>query len=46
MDLITLKASAYDILAQIQYLQKELQETNQAIGEKLKQEQEVENGQP
>ena len=41
MDLITLKASAYDILAQIEYLQKKLQETNQAIGEKIKQEQET-----
>ena len=40
MDLITLKASAYDILAQIEYLQKKLQETNAAIGEKLKQESE------
>lgn len=36
MDLISLKAKAYDILAQIEYLQKQLQETNQAIGEELK----------
>ena len=41
MDLITLKATAYDILAQIEYLQKKLQETNQAIGEKLKETPEV-----
>jgi hypothetical protein len=36
MTLIELKSSAYDILAQIEYLQKKLQETNQAIGEKIK----------
>ena len=41
MTLIELKSQAYDILAQIEYLQKKLQETNQAIGEKIKQEQEV-----
>ena len=41
MTLVELKSQAYDILAQIEYLQKKLQETNQAIGEKLKQEQEV-----
>jgi hypothetical protein len=38
MDLITLKASAYDILAQIEYLQKQLQEINQKIGEELQKE--------
>ena len=36
MTLVELKAKAYDILAQIEYLQKQLQETNQAIGEELK----------
>jgi hypothetical protein len=36
MTLIELKSNAYDILAQIEYLQKKLQETNQAIGEKIK----------
>jgi len=41
MTLIELKSQAYDILAQIEYLQKKLQETNQAIGEKIKQEQEI-----
>jgi hypothetical protein len=41
MSLLELKAQAYDILAQIEYLQKKLQETNQAIGEKLKAEQET-----
>jgi hypothetical protein len=40
MTLVELKAKAYDILAQIEYLQKQLQETNQAIGEELKKEQE------
>jgi len=40
MTLTDLKAKAYDILSQIEYLQKLLQETNQAIGEKIKQEQE------
>lgn len=41
MTLIELKSKAYDILAQIEFLQKKLQETNQAIGEKIKQESEV-----
>jgi hypothetical protein len=41
MTLIELKSQAYDILAQIEYLQKKLQETNQAIGEKIKQESET-----
>ena len=36
MTLTELKATAYDILAQIEYLQKKLQEINAAIGEKLK----------
>lgn len=35
MNLTELKAKAYDILAQIEYLQKQLQETNQAIGEEM-----------
>lgn len=38
MDLITLKAQAYDILAQLEFFQKKLQETNQAIAEKIKEE--------
>ncbi len=38
MDLVTLKAQAYDILAQIEFLQKKLQETNQAISEELNKE--------
>jgi len=40
MNLTELKAKAYDILAQIEYLQKELQNVNQAIGEELKKHQE------
>jgi len=43
MDLIQLKASAYDILAQIEYLQKQLQEVNAKIGEEI-QKQKNENG--
>ena len=45
MTLIELKSQAYDILAQLEYLQKKLQETNQAIADKIKQESEV-DGQP
>ena len=45
MTLIELKSAAYDILAQLEYLQKKLQETNQAIADKIKQESEV-DGQP
>jgi hypothetical protein len=41
MTLIELKSQAYDILAQIEYLQKKLQETNQAIGQKIQEEQET-----
>ena len=38
MNLIELKAQAYDILAQIEYLQKQLQEVNQKIAEELQKE--------
>ena len=38
MTLTELKAQAYDILAQIEFLQKKLQETNQQIGEKINEE--------
>jgi hypothetical protein len=41
MKLIELKAQAYDILAQIEFLQKKLQETNQSIGEELKNQEEA-----
>jgi hypothetical protein len=40
MTLLEQKASAYDCLATIEYHQKKLQEINQAIGEKIKEEQE------
>lgn len=43
MNLVELKAQAYDILAQIEYLQKQLQETNAKIGEELQKEK-AENG--
>jgi hypothetical protein len=43
MNLIELKASAYDCLAQIEYLQKQLQEINQKIAEELQKEK-AENG--
>jgi hypothetical protein len=43
MTLIELKASAYDCLAQIEYLQKQLQETNAKIAEELQKEKK-ENG--
>ena len=38
MNLIELKAQAYDILAQIEYLQNKLKETNAKIGEELQKE--------
>jgi len=38
MTLTDLKASAYDCLAQIEYLQKQLQEINQKIAEELQKE--------
>ena len=36
MDLITLKASAYDLIAQLEFLQNKLKETNDQIAEKMK----------
>lgn len=36
MSIIEKKAEAYDCLAQIEYLQKKLQEINQSIAEELK----------
>ena len=41
MTLIEMKSAAYDCLAQIEYLQKKLQEINAAIAEKIKQESET-----
>ena len=38
MTLIELKAKAYDILSNLEYLQKQLQETNQAIAEEMQKE--------
>ena len=38
MTLIELKASAYDILSNLEYLQKQLQEVNQKIAEELQKE--------
>ena len=38
MTIVDLKASAYDCLAQIEYLQKQLQEVNQKIAEELQKE--------
>jgi hypothetical protein len=38
MELITLKAQAYDCLANIEHLQKQLQEINQKIAQKMQEE--------
>ena len=38
MTLIELKAKAYDLLANIQHLEKQLQEVNQKINEELQKE--------
>jgi N-acetylglutamate synthase/N-acetylornithine aminotransferase len=46
MDLVTLKAQAYDILAQIEFLQKKLQETNQAIAAQIEKDNEGESQSP
>jgi len=43
MTLVEMKSMAYDCLAQIEYLQKQLQEINQKIAEEL-QKQKEENG--
>lgn len=43
MNLTELKAQAYDILSNLEYLQKQLQEVNQKIAEELQKEKE-ENG--
>ena len=37
MNLTELKAKAYDLLAQLEYLQKQLQEVNQKIADEIKQ---------
>jgi len=38
MTLVELKAAAYDILSNLEYLQKQLQEINQKIAEELQKE--------
>jgi hypothetical protein len=38
MTLIEMKASAYDLLAQIQFLESKLKETNQLIEQKINEE--------
>jgi len=38
MNLVELKAAAYDILSNLEYLQKQLQEVNQKIAEELQKE--------
>jgi len=43
MTLVEMKAAAYDLLANLEYIQKQLQEINQKIAEELKKEKE-ENG--
>lgn len=46
MTILELKAQAYDTLAQIQYLQKQLEEINQKIGEESMKQREQENQSP
>jgi hypothetical protein len=43
MTLIEMKAAAYDLLANLEYIQKQLQEINQKIAEELQKEK-AENG--
>jgi hypothetical protein len=38
MELIEMKAQAYDLLANLEYIQKQLQEINQKIAQKLQEE--------
>jgi hypothetical protein len=42
MELIELKAAAYDLLANLEHLQKQLQEINQKIAQKLQEDSEAE----
>jgi uncharacterized protein involved in exopolysaccharide biosynthesis len=41
--LTELKAKAYDLLAQLEYLQKQLQEVNQQIAEEIKKNEDTSN---
>jgi hypothetical protein len=43
MDIKSLKATAYDLLAQLEYIQKQLQETNAKIGEEMQKENDEKN---
>jgi hypothetical protein len=43
MDLVTLKAKAYDLIAKLELLQKELKEVNALILEKMQKENEESN---
>jgi uncharacterized protein involved in exopolysaccharide biosynthesis len=43
MNLTELKAKAYDLLAQLEYLQKQLQEVNQQIAEEMKKNEDTTN---
>jgi len=43
MTLVEMKAAAYDLLANLEYIQKQLQEVNQKIAEELQKEKK-ENG--
>jgi hypothetical protein len=42
MTLIEMKAAAYDLLANLEHLQKQLQEINQKIAQKLQEDSEAE----
>jgi hypothetical protein len=44
MELVELKAKAYDIISQIEYLQKLLQETNQQIAVKIQEQEAMKGG--
>jgi hypothetical protein len=43
MNITELKAKAYDILSNLEYLQKQLQEVNQQIGEEMQKENDGKN---
>jgi uncharacterized protein involved in exopolysaccharide biosynthesis len=43
MNLTDLKAKAYDLLAQLEYLQKQLQEVNHQIAEEMKKNEDTSN---
>lgn len=43
MNITDLKAKAYDLLAQLEYIQKQLQETNAKIGEEMQKENDEKN---